>query len=242
MPERTVLFSLSLMVKNTDITGERDPRTGPDMIMVRHGESEANVAGIWQGHIESPLSPLGMEQAMSVGRALAERFGPVAAIYSSPLGRARQTARAIARQTGFSGELQLVDGLIERHGGRLQGHRWVDYAAEHPELAERFITAPESERWDIFGAEGTDSVTDRARRAVKRISERHSAGEVVVLTTHGGLLKAFIAETFGPEVFGKEVRVPNTSITGVRYVGGEPQLVELANTAHLKNITVQPSD
>lgn len=214
---------------------------GTEIVLVRHGESEANVAEIWQGHMESPLSGLGRRQAASAGRAL--RSFPVAAIYSSPLGRAVETAEIIARETGYAGEIVKLPGLIERHGGILQGHHWPDYAAANPELAERFLSAPDSERWALVGAEETPSVLRRARGAIEEILRRHDAGEVVVVTTHGGLLKAFLSDTFGREIFENgEPRVPNTSITRILYNASGPKLLELASTGHLERVTTQPTD
>jgi broad specificity phosphatase PhoE len=210
------------------------------MILVRHGESEANLAGIWQGHIESPLSELGREQATNAGRALRSR--EVTALYSSPLGRAMETAEIIAREIGYRGEIARLDDLIERHGGVLQGHHWPDYAAANPALAEKFLNLPDSERWALVEAESTASVLERARRALAEIRNRHGESDVVVVTTHGGLLKAFLSDAFGLEVFGGEISVPNTSITRIRYNSAGPELLELTATDHLRNVTTQQTD
>ncbi|MGE5819264.1 MAG: histidine phosphatase family protein, partial [Deltaproteobacteria bacterium] len=68
------------------------------VIIVRHGETEWNIANIRQGHLDSPLTEDGLAQAKALARRLMrERFS---ALYSSDLGRAMQTARIIAETTG----------------------------------------------------------------------------------------------------------------------------------------------
>src|ERR1051325_10264843 len=91
------------------------------LIVVRHGETVWNLEGKLQGQMDSPLTPSGLAQS----RALAERFSrcPISALYSSDLGRARQTAESIAVRTGQ--EIRFDDRLRERHLGVFQGLTWV---------------------------------------------------------------------------------------------------------------------
>ena len=91
-----------------------------ELLLVRHGQSTANANGVWQGQMEFPLSEEGRRQASLAGRALAGT--DYDAIYSSPLARAFETAEIIARESGFAGEVVPMRGLIERHGGVLEGH------------------------------------------------------------------------------------------------------------------------
>ena len=66
------------------------------LLLVRHGQSEANAAGLLIGRADSPLTELGHRQAAALGEALAARAPAPAALLTSPLQRARQTAAAIA--------------------------------------------------------------------------------------------------------------------------------------------------
>src|SRR5688572_8434684 len=91
------------------------PRT--HVIIVRHGETEWNIARIRQGHLDSKLTDKGLAQAKALAQRLArERFS---AIYSSDLGRAVQTALAIADVSGH--EIITDPRIRERHLGIFQG-------------------------------------------------------------------------------------------------------------------------
>jgi len=67
-----------------------------EICLLRHGETEWNVAGRLQGSLDSPLTPLGREQARRLGAVLARRLGGdrVPRMQTSPLGRAQETARS----------------------------------------------------------------------------------------------------------------------------------------------------
>ncbi len=87
------------------------------LILVRHGQTEWNIKGIRQGHLDSKLTDGGVAQAKALGARLArEKF---TALYSSDLGRAVQTAKAIADLTGH--EIVTDARLRERHLGIFQG-------------------------------------------------------------------------------------------------------------------------
>src|SRR5919202_1858421 len=127
-----------------------------ELLLIRHGQSTANATGVWQGQMEFPLSEEGREQARLAGRALAgERID---AIYSSPLGRAFETAEIIARETGSRGSVVALDGLMERRGGSLEGTTQAEREARNPELAKKLLSLPEEERWTLVGAETDEEV------------------------------------------------------------------------------------
>ena len=75
----------------------------PEIYLVRHGETEWNRAGIWQGALDSPLTPLGIEQAHGLGRILRAHLDPKKPLTGrvSPLGRTVATARIIFDQIPF---------------------------------------------------------------------------------------------------------------------------------------------
>ena len=81
------------------------------LLLARHGQSVSNAARRFQGQRDVPLSPLGERQAEALGGALRQRGQPVAAIYTSPLARARRTAEIVAASLGPS--LVAVDDLRE---------------------------------------------------------------------------------------------------------------------------------
>jgi broad specificity phosphatase PhoE len=203
-----------------------------ELILIRHGRSTANESGIWQGQREFPLSEEGRSQARKVGKALAgQRFD---GIYSSPLGRAFGTAEIIAREMNFPGEVVPFEDLSERRGGLLEGTTRAEREARNPELAKKFLSLPEEERWTLVGAETDEEIVHRFERAISGIRARHSPGARVVVVSHGGVMRAFLRHRFGLGVLSGAERAPNASITRVRWdVGGGPRLMELASTEHL---------
>lgn len=210
---------------------------------MRHGQSTANAKGLWQGQLEFPLSPLGKEQARRAGQAL-EATGAFSGVYTSPLQRAAQTAgiisEALESSDGFKGEVARFDGLTERHGGVLQGRSLEQARFEEPELIEKFRGLPAEEAWSLIGAETDEALMCRFGSAVDEIRKIHSTEQSprAVVVAHGGVLRAFLRKTFGEEVLLDRARVPNAALTRVawRDSGGEPELLTLADTAHLDGL------
>lgn len=220
-------------------TNHTDPNHAgkQEMILVRHGQSTANATGVWQGQLDFPLSEEGRRQAATAGRALkgTRLFG----VYASPLSRAFETAEIAAREAGFSGEVIPVPGLAERHGGVLQGHTWAEQEARNPEFAEKFLALPEEERWAFADAETDEEILARFEQALSEIRSRHPVAEdgAIVVVTHGGVMRAFLRDRFGPSVLPGHERAPNASITRLLYDSADPnaapRLLELASTSHL---------
>ena len=205
-----------------------------ELVLVRHGQSTANASGVWQGQMEFPLSEEGLYQARLVGRALAGEG--LDAVYSSPLQRAFQTAEAIVREACLSRPAVPVHGLIERAGGILEGKTWEEQERRNPELAKKFLSIPEEERWALVGAETDEQVLERFEAAVAEILDRHPEGGRVAVVSHGGAMRAFLRDRFGPDVLPGAVRAPNASLTRLAWGlnGKRPELLELASTDHLR--------
>jgi broad specificity phosphatase PhoE len=203
-----------------------------ELLLIRHGQSTANASGVWQGQMEFPLSEEGRRQARSAGTALVgERFE---AIYSSPLGRSLETAAIIVRETGFPGAVVTIEGLTERRGGSLEGTTHAEREARNPELVKKLLSLPEEERWTLVGAETDEEILHRFERAISEIRARHSAGGRMVVVSHGGVMRAFLRDRFGPGVLSGTERAPNASITRIEWGADDrPRLLELASTEHL---------
>jgi probable phosphoglycerate mutase len=144
------------------------------LLLVRHGESEWNAIGRWQGWADPPLSELGTRQAAVAARAV----GAVDAIVSSDLQRARMTADIIAGEIGIGPV--IVDGALrERDAGPWTGMTRVEIEAEWPGWIG------EGKRPD--GYEEDDSLLDRVVPALLTLEH---AGETVLVVTHGGVIGA----------------------------------------------------
>lgn len=160
--------------------------TRTEIILVRHGLTAWNRETRFQGHIDIPLAPEGHEEARRAARRLGERAAaaPVAALYSSDLTRARETAAPIADALGLS--TRIEPAIRERHYGRFEG---MTPAELERDFAEPFA------RWrgrelDFELPGGGESLRAFHRRvfdALEMLAMRHS-GERVVAVTHGGVL------------------------------------------------------
>jgi broad specificity phosphatase PhoE len=202
-----------------------------ELLLVRHGQSTANAKGIWQGQMDFPLSEKGRAQASLAGHGLSGE--PFEGLYSSPLSRAFETAEIIRNRVGFEGEVVPVEGLSERNGGILEGHIWAEQEQRNPELAKKFLAIPEEERWALVGAETDEEVIARFEEALSSIRALHPGGGRIVVVSHGGVMRAFLRELFGPEVLPGAQRAANASITRLQWGAMGPRLLEVASTAHL---------
>jgi broad specificity phosphatase PhoE len=202
-----------------------------ELLLVRHGQSTANAKGIWQGQLDFPLSERGRAQASVAGQGLSEE--PFEGLYSSPLSRAFETAEIIRDRTGFAGDVVPVEALSERNGGILEGHTWAEQEQSNPELAKKFLAIPEEERWALVGAETDEEVIARFEEALSSIRALHPGGARIVVVSHGGVMRAFLRELFGPEVLPGAQRAANASITRLQWGEMGPRLLEMASTAHL---------
>lgn len=158
-----------------------DSRRPTLLTLVRHGETSANVDGVWHGSIDTALTPRGRRQAAVVARHLAATRADARAVYSSPLARARETADAIA--AGLRLEVALEEHLREYDLGDWEGRTYRELARVE-RLFERMQADPD---WTPGGGESARQVAERFAGALARIAARHP-GERVVVVGHGGAL------------------------------------------------------
>jgi probable phosphoglycerate mutase len=208
-----------------------------ELILVRHGQSTANAAGVWQGRLDFPLSDEGRRQARCAGKALASEN--LDAIYASPLSRAYETAELIAHEVEFEEGVTAETGLVERAGGLLEGTTREEREVRIPELVRELANLPEEERWSVVGAESDEEVLRRFSETLSQIRTVHGAESRVVVVSHGGSMRAFLRDLFGPDVLPNSQRTPNASITRFSWEpdGSDPRLIELSTTDHLPQPT-----
>src|SRR5687767_12015126 len=101
------------------------------ILLVRHGESEWNASGRWQGWADAPLSELGQQQAVEAAQAV----GAVDAVVASDLSRAAETARIISELIGV-GPVLTMEGLRERDVGEWSGLTRKEIGERWPETLE----------------------------------------------------------------------------------------------------------
>lgn len=145
------------------------------ILLVRHGQSEWNAVGRWQGQADPPLTELGLRQA----QAAAQSIGTVDLIVASPLERAHNTAEIIAAQLGI-GPVVTIDGLMERAAGEWEG-------LTRSEIDERF-PAFLAEGKRPSGWEDDEDLLVRALGALDAIARFVGDDGEIVAVTHGGVI------------------------------------------------------
>jgi probable phosphoglycerate mutase len=153
------------------------------LIAIRHGETAWNVDTRIQGQLDIGLNERGQWQARQAARALAEE--PIAAIYSSDLSRAFDTARAIGAAVGLDPTPFI--GLRERAFGIFEGRTWAEIETQWPEDTRRWREREPG--WAPAQGETLEQVRDRVAAATEELAQRHR-GEQIVLVAHGGVMDA----------------------------------------------------
>jgi len=165
--------------------------TGPVVTLVRHGETEANVAGRWQGRTDGKLTERGLAQ----GAGLAGRLDGVAHVYASPLLRARLTAEAFARAGGLA--VREHPGLAEIAFGS-----WEDLTPEEARLADPETFHRVYDLGEDLPRGGTGeshgAAIRRLERVVGEMIAAHPEGSVG-LFSHGGIIRAYAVAVAGLE-------------------------------------------
>jgi broad specificity phosphatase PhoE len=152
------------------------------LLLVRHGQSEWNALGLWQGQADPPLSDAGREEARLAATSL-QGFGGL--FFASPLVRARETAEIISAELGGR-TVMLEPDVREIDAGDFSG-------LSNDQIEERMPEAWASLRagtLDAFpGGESRAHFLDRVRTALIGIAGRHPVDEILV-ATHGGPIAA----------------------------------------------------
>lgn len=152
-----------------------------ELILVRHGETDWNVQGRFQGQSDPPLNEQGLAQA---GKLTLELAGEkVGAVYTSDLQRARQTAEILARSLGAP--LRIDPRLREIHQGKWEGMVVEEIRRGYPQEFARRAADPLASVPP--GGESVRRVQQRALEAAGEIVARHPA-EKVVIVSHGLVL------------------------------------------------------
>lgn len=198
------------------------------LFVIRHGETEDNVARRPQGQAHGTLTKRGIAQARAIGQRLAgEAFSQ---LYSSDLNRAYHTAQIIAAQTGH--EITIAECLRERHFGIFQGITWAQIQERYPdESASYRLGSPD---YVVPNGESTRQLCVRALACLERIAGDHP-GETVVVVTHGGVLNCLFRHTTGiPLETPRRFSARNASLNVFLYDGEFWQLETWGDVCHLR--------
>ena len=156
------------------------------VILVRHTEPEASARGRCYGRLDIDLSDEGRRHADALGTALAS-FG-VRAVLSSPLRRARETARLIGARLRL--EPRVHPDLAEIDFGELEGRAYEEIAVSDPSLYRAWMERPTAVRFP--GGESYSDLRERVLAALAEIRAEHP-DSVVTLVAHGGVIRVILA-------------------------------------------------
>lgn len=195
------------------------------IVIVRHGRTAANASGLLLGHADPPLDDEGMRQATAVSGACAPL--DVARVITSPLGRCRQTAEAIAAAASVSASVDVDERWIELDYGDLDGRP----LAEVP--ADTWASWRSDVMWRPPGGESLAALGTRVREACEALVDQARDRDVIVVS-HVSPIKAAVAWALG---VGDEAAwrmwVAPASITRIGVAGGTPSLRAFNELAHL---------
>jgi broad specificity phosphatase PhoE len=197
------------------------------ILLARHGETDWNRDGRWQGHTDCPLNAAGRAQARALAAHLAGMR--IDMLYSSDLSRARQTAEAAERATGLRA---IVDpDLREVDVGEWAGCNREQARERDPAWYGRWV---EGVVEGYGGGETYAQLHERSVRAFQRVIEA-GKGRTAVIVCHGGNIRAIVSEVAG---LGADQRwriagAANCSLTEIERNRGRVTLVTFNETGHL---------
>jgi probable phosphomutase (TIGR03848 family) len=199
------------------------------VLLIRHGLAEAAGDRLYGTTPGIHLSDEGRSQAEN----LAERLAGVklAAVYSSPFERCRETAEPLAARRGL--EVQVLAGLGEVDYGSWTGRTFT--ALRRTALWRQVHQLPSSVRFP--GGESLTEVSGRALRAIEQIEARHQR-EVVAVVSHGDVIRLVLAHYAGihMDLFHRLV-ADRASVSAVTVGEGVPRIVRMNDTGTLSDLT-----
>ena len=199
-------------------------------ILIRHGQTVDNAAKRAQGQLPGQLNERGEAQARAAARRL--RGEDIAAVYSSDLARARQTASIITAATGH--DILFDKRLRERHYGILQGRRWDENEIIHPEVQRQYRSG--NPDYVIPGGESYRQFYRRTVASVEDIAARHEA-ETVLIVTHGGVAGCMLRYVVGiPLEQPRRFWVANASLNIFARREGQWLLETWGDVEHLRGL------
>lgn len=196
--------------------------------IVRHGETEMNIAFILQGHLDSPLTKNGVEQAELLAETIKNKSFDF--FYSSDLGRAMFTANIINKHLQYN--IIENETLRERAFGIMEGMSLNDAKLECPEVYQAYITRHPT--YDVPKGESLEKFSARIMGELNRLAQKH-IGKHILIVAHGGVLDCVIRSIFNIKLEEKRAfTIRNTSVNTFTVEDQNWILEEWGNVEHLQ--------
>ena len=200
-------------------------------ILVRHGESQANLENRFAGQIDIPLTETGRKQAECTGEYLKNE--KIDVFYSSQLSRAYETACIVAKHHNLP--VTKIAGLNEINGGEWENKLYPEIQKFFPENYSVWNTKIGLTQCN--GGENIEQVQKRVYSAIKKIAEENK-GKTVFIGFHGMSLRSFLCKVLDvtlDQMHSDSAWASNASVTYVDYENGVFTLIKHSYDEHLKD-------
>ena len=157
------------------------------LLVIRHGESEADLLDVHEGRADFALTERGHRQAEAMAEYVAENFD-ISKIYASTLARAKQTAQHLSDKT----DLPIIfdENLMEFNNGLLAGLPRAVVREKYPIIPDLPIDKA------VYGQESQVEFRQRAENALSRVISESQADETVAVVSHGGMINQLYRSLF----------------------------------------------
>jgi probable phosphoglycerate mutase len=204
--------------------------------IIRHGETDWNVAKRIQGHTDIPLNETGRAQALAMAfNAAHQRFH---AIYSSDLLRAQETAQALAQREDH--EVKLLPQLRERHFGIFQGLTAAEGAERYPQAHAHYMARDPD--YDFETGESLAGFAARVADSIAWLVRRHR-GQTIAAVSHSGVLDVVYRRATGrPLSTPRDFKIPNCALNWFHFDSQGWHLEAWGDRHHLHEVLTEPPE
>ena len=198
--------------------------------LVRHGETRWNACGKQQGHMNSPLTPSGIEQAQLTAKGLF--YCGIDVMYSSDLGRAFDTAKIISNTLNI--KIHQDIRLRERHLGTMQGMTKAEFKKKYPQEWSGFESGDPDYRFP--SGESARQIYERSVACIEELADKNQ-GKTVLIVTHGGVLSGIFYKAIDiPLTDPRKFSLFNAAINSVTIMNKKWHLDTWGEIGHLHGI------
>ena len=200
------------------------------LLLTRHGQTDWNIAGRYQGQSDIPLNQTGQLQADQIAKRLSTET--IHAVYSSDLSRAKDTASKIRNMQGQSPALHIDPRWRELSFGDWEGMTYKEMSAHSPELFSKWMVNPK----DISTPNGETlaQLAERVKAAFDEIKNHHK-DQTILVVGHSGSLQTLLAVTLGVDLNRYwQFRVGQASLSELNVVEDSMVLNLLNDITHLQ--------
>ena len=200
--------------------------------LVRHGETEWNKLGRFQGQYDTLLNETGLEQARTTGFA-AREWG-ISTIYSSPLKRTMQVAEEMGQLLALP--VKTREGLKELALGELEGVKGEEMRAGWPEVFETWNSRPELTV--MPGGESLEALEERAWQVILELEQTHSADDSLAIVSHNFTIRAICGKLLGiPLANFHRLHLALSSVSVFESAPRGRRLLTYNSTSHLQPVS-----